>query len=204
MKFAVDKSKENYQEEVERLRQQGFEIFDENVEAESEHDALNRYHSEIGETKPTPNKKRESVPFTLYNLLFFSTNSLSRLHYIGLSSLIGGTCGLILKILFNSIVGFYGNSQNTPILISMALIFFLSFWFSLAMSVARWRNIGHSGTAYIYTMIVLMIIGFMLLTAKGTFGVTILFSLYLMIAPPNFVKPSGYSSEGNDEYAFYA
>lgn len=90
---------------------------------------------------------------------------------------------------------------QSPLGLSLiSLILFSIFWLSLAMSVARWKNIGHSGIEYLFTIVFVIVMDLLYSSDIGIGILSIIFTLYVMLMPTDFVKLSRKPGKGYYEY----
>ncbi|MGF1687848.1 hypothetical protein L4C36_14345 [Photobacterium japonica] len=186
VRVAIDISQPHSNLEISQLAAQGFRVVSEGVDAPTPERAVEYFSLSFG---------REIISLSLYNLLFFRTNALRRLPYLGISLIAGTVFVAIVVGLAMSLEGSMDGGSSLGMLIILAL---LGLWGTVSLSVARWKNIGHQGWYYLIAVIIATIIDGILIELGVEIGIAgLILALYLLFTPENYARrnmPSGGSS----------
>lgn len=165
--LAVNLGNANASEEIKSLNEQGFKIFSRIIQAVSEDRAVAIYRAENQST-------HSEHAVSIKNVFLFKTNRLQRLAYLGYSFasfIVGFLCIFMIVSSMDESNGGGAVFLLFPVLIGLG-------WFSVGLSVARWKNCGHKGWYYAIALVVTMLIDTFLLGIASS-----LLWLYLLFNP---------------------
>ncbi|PMG84558.1 hypothetical protein BCU83_04635 [Vibrio breoganii] len=165
--LAVNLGNANASEEIKSLNEQGFKIFSRIIQAVSEDRAVAIYRAENQST-------HSEHDVSIKNVFLFKTNRLRRLPYLGYSFSSFIVAALSVLMLNQQA----SNSDGGGALFLLFPILIALFWFSIGLSVARWKNCGHKGWYYAVALVVTMLIDTFLMGVAST-----VLWLYLLFNP---------------------